>query len=172
VSPWLLGALVLIDGTLCGFRAAAGRNPRLFLRDYYAASLRRGALLSVLVVGAFLGVAMLVKATSPVDWSALLLAADAMVFVYGLYAMAVLGALGLYVVGHFDLGVLATVLVLGPFTLVRPLVIVGGAVWACVVAPEPLSIAFCLCAAIVMIGFERLLAFGSPPWRGMLPPRN
>lgn len=171
MSPWLLGLLVFVDGTLCGFRAAAGRNPRLFLRDYYAASLKRGAVLSVLVIATFLAGAMVLRSTSPEAWSALLLAADTMVLVYGVYAVVVLGALGLYLVGHFDFGVLATVLVLGPFTLVRPLVILGGAIWACVEGPQPLSVAFCLGAAAVMIGFERLLALGSPPWRGLLPGR-
>ncbi|MBM4776057.1 MAG: hypothetical protein GQE15_00005, partial [Archangiaceae bacterium] len=79
MTPWLLALLVLVDGTLCGFRAAAGRNPRIRLRDYYASSMRRGALVAVFVIVAFLGVAMAMRSHSVDDWSSLLVAADAMV---------------------------------------------------------------------------------------------
>ncbi len=169
MTPWLLAFLVLVDGTLCGFRAAAGRNPRIRLRDYYAASMRRGALVSVLVVGGFLGVAMAMRSHAADDWSALLVAADAMVLVYGVFATLVLSALALYLVGSFDFAVLSSVLVLGPFTLVRPLVIIGGAVFAAWMSQHLGAAIFCLSAGAVMVSFERLLALGSPPWRGLLP---
>ncbi|MBL8934217.1 MAG: hypothetical protein JNM69_06680 [Archangium sp.] len=103
------------------------------------------------------------------DWSALLVAADAMVLVYGVFATLVLSALGLYLVGSFDFAVLSSVLVLGPFTLVRPLVIVAGAVFAAWSAQHVGAALFCLSASAVMLSFERLLGLGSPPWRGLLP---
>lgn len=169
MSPWLLALLVVVDGTLCGFRAAAGRNPKLFLQSYYLASLGRGAGLSLVVLAVFGGAALLVRPWSPEGFGALLVAADAMVQVYGVYAVVTLSALGLYVIGHFDLGVLATVLVLGPFTLARPFVIIAGAAWAAGSAPHPLSVALCVMSAVVMVSFERLLDVGAPPWRGVLP---
>jgi hypothetical protein len=170
MTPWLLALLVLVDGTLCGFRAAAGRNPRLFLRDYYAASMRRAAGLALVIVLGFGGVAMAVRAGGDEGFAALLAAADAMVLVYGVYATVVLLALGLYLLGNFDLGVLATVLVLGPFTLVRPLIIVAGAVAAAWASPHWLAVTFSLAGAGTMLAFERLLEVGGPPWRGLLPP--
>lgn len=169
MTPWLLAVLVMVDGTLCGFRAAAGRNPRIRLRDYYAASMRRGALVSVFVVLAFLGVALAMRSHSPEAWSALLVGAHAMVVVYGVFATLVLSALALYLVGSFDFAVLASVLVLGPFTLIRPIVIIGGAVFAAWSSQHLGAASFCLSAGAVMVSFERLLALGSPPWRGLLP---
>lgn len=169
MTPWLLALLVLVDGTLCGFRAAAGRNPRLFLRDYYAASMKRAALLALVITTGFLGVAMAVRAHDAEAFSAILSAAEVMVVVYGVYATVVLLALGLYLIGHFDLGVLATVLVLGPFTLARPLVIVAGAAVAGWSSPHPAAVAFTLAGASSMLVFERLLDLGRPPWRGLLP---
>lgn len=170
MSPVLLAVLVLVDGTLCGFRAAAGRNPKLFLRDYYAASMRRAALLALVVVLGFSGVAFAVRAADADAFDTLVRTGDAMVLVYGTYATIVLLALGLYLVGHFDLGVLATVVVLGPFTLARPLVIILGAAWAAWTVQAPLAIGFVVLTTAVMLGFERLLSLGSPPWRGLLPP--
>lgn len=170
MTPWLLALLVLVDGTLCGFRAAAGRNARLFLRDYYAASMRRAAVLALVIVAGFSGVALAVHALDAEAFEALHAAAEVMVLVYGVYATVVLLALGLYLLGHFDLGVLATVLVLGPFTLARPLVIAGGAAAAAWASPHPVSVAFALGGAGCMLGFERLLELGRPPWRALPTP--
>ncbi|MBL8920294.1 MAG: hypothetical protein JNJ54_15615 [Myxococcaceae bacterium] len=168
MTPWLLALLVVVDGTLCGFRAAAGRNPRLFLRAYYAASMRRAALLALVVAAGFLGVTMAVRAHDAEAFSAIVAAGEVMVLVYGVYATVVLLALGLYLLGHFDLGVLATVLVLGPFTLARPLVIVAGAAFAAWSSPHPAAVAFAVAGASAMLVFERLLDLGRPPWRGVL----
>jgi len=168
----LLGVLVFIDGTLCGFRAAAGRNPRIFLWGYYGASMRRGAVFSVATIGVFLGAGLLLRALGgDPAWSSLVEAAGRLVLVYGVFATLVLGALGLYLMGSFDFGVLASVLVLGPFTLVRPLVILGGAVWVASSAPLPAAV-MTGCAALVMARFERLLEVGRPPWRGLEGDRN
>jgi hypothetical protein len=169
VTPWLLALLVLVDGTLCGFRVAAGRNPRLFLRGYYLASMRRAALVAVVVLTGFSGLALAVHATDEAAWRALLTGADALVHVYGVFATLVVGALALYLIGSFDLGVLATVLVLGPFTLLRPFVIVAGAAWAAWCADSAAAGSFCVAGALTMLAFERLLELGSPPWRGLLP---
>lgn len=166
----LLATLVLLDGTLCGFRAAAGRNARIFLFPYYVASLRRGALVSAATVLVFLGAGLAVRATLGAPaWDSLLATADVLVKVYGVYATLVLMALLLYLSGSFDLGVLASVLVLGPFTLIRPYVIVGGALAAAWWVGTPVAAAFALVAAAVMSGFERLLSLGRPPWGDTLP---
>lgn len=163
----LLGVLVFIDGTLCGFRAAAGRNPRIFLWGYYGASMRRGAVFSVASIALFLAAGLAMRALGgEAAWSSLVMAAQQLVLVYGVFATLVLAALGLYLVGSFDFGVLASVLVLGPFTLVRPLVILLGGAWVALSAPLPTAV-LTVCAVLVMARFERIMELGRPPWRGL-----
>jgi hypothetical protein len=168
VTLVLLGVLAFIDGTLCGFRASAGRNPRIFLWGYYGLSMRRGALFALVAIALFLSVGLALRALGgEPTWSALLEAAQKLVLVYSVFAALVVAALGLYLVGSFDLGVLASVLVLGPFTLIRPLVIYAGALWAAASSDSLPAAAMSLAAAAVMANFERLLALGRPPWRGL-----
>jgi len=163
-----LGILVVIDGALCGFRAAAGRNPRIFLGRYYRRSMRRGAWLALVVIALFLAVGLGLRAAGgDGTWASLLAAASRLVRFYGLFASVVVLALGLYLLGHFDLGVLASVLVLGPLTSIRPLVIVAGAGWAAARADTLAATLMSLSAGLVMATFERLLALGHPPWRGL-----
>lgn len=164
----LLGVLVLVDGALCGFRAAAGRNPRLFLGGYYATSMLRGARAAVLIIGAFFVASLALRAGGgDALWASLVATAAQLVLVYGVFATLVIAALALYLVGSFDLGVLASVLVLGPFTLARPLVIVAGALWAASTSTTVAAGALSVLAGLVMANFERLLELGAPPWRGL-----
>lgn len=165
----LLAVLAFVDAGFCGFRAAAGRNARLFLGSYYRRSVRRALVFGgaiILLVGcvAMTGLALGDDGT----WNALVATASRMVLVYGVFATMVLVALGLYLIGRFDLAVLATVLVLGPFTLVRPAVIVLGGAWAAWMAPTPFAAVLALAAAATMVSFERLLAIGRPPWTDAL----
>jgi hypothetical protein len=65
-----------------------------------------------------------------------------MVIVYGAYAAIVVLALGVYLLHFFELSVLATVVLLGPLTLLRPLLIVSGAAWA-VLGTAPPVVTIC-----------------------------
>ena len=164
----LLGVLAFIDGTLCGFRAAAGRNPRLFLWNYYAASMRRGALVSLFTIVLFLGLGLVLRAAGgELVWASMTAAAAKLVFVYGIYATLVVAALGLYLSSSFDLGVLASVLVLGPFTLLRPIVILAGAAWVAATSDTLAAASMAVSAGVVMANFERILTLGRPPWSGL-----
>lgn len=166
----LLGVLALVDGAFCGFRASAGRNPRIFLWPYYATAMRRGLAFAVVFVVVFLGAGLAVRfGVSQAMWSALEIAASSMVQVYGVYATLVLAALALYGFGAFDLSVLATVIVLGPFTLIRPLVILGGAIYGASRTDDPIVWVFAIAAAFVMMSFERIIALGRPPWHDTMP---
>lgn len=160
MTPFVLGALVIIDAAFCGFRAAAGRNPRLFLRRYYARSMLRGALFGVVTIGVFFALAQ-------GDWPATLQGAESMARIFIVFAALTLTAISLYLTGSFDFGVLASVLMLGPFTVIRPVVIVFGGVAGAVASGTVFGSAWCLAAAVTMVFFERLLDFGSPPWRGL-----
>ena len=163
-----LGVLAFIDGVLCGFRAAAGRNPRIFLWRYYGASMRRGAVFSLATIALFLLAGLGLRAVGgEAAWQSLIATADKLVMVYGVFATLVLGALALYLSSSFDWGVLASVIVLGPFTLVRPLVILAGAAWAAWSADSIGAAVMSVAAGLVMANYERILTLGRPPWRGL-----
>lgn len=170
MTLWILGTLVLVDGTLCGFRAAAGRNPRIFLWPYYASSMKRAGVLALVIISLYLALALLL---SEFVGAELLLELEGiaarMVRFYGLYATCVLAALALYLVGQLDVSVLATVLILGPFTLVRPVVIVAGVVYGLWGQFEIIVTVYAIMASCTMLGFERALELGRPPWKNTLP---
>ncbi|MFT3710456.1 MAG: hypothetical protein QM817_22765 [Archangium sp.] len=166
--PLSLAVLCFIDGTLCGFRAAAGRNPRIFMWHYYRAAFARGAKFALAILALFALVSFAaVRVGGDELWTSMLVSATAMVEVYGVFATLTLIALGLYLVGSFDFGVLASVLVLGPFTLLRPWTIALGAIYGATVATTPFVTGLSLAAGLVMVNFERILDVGSPPWRGL-----
>lgn len=168
VIPLSLGVLAFIDGTLCGFRSAAGRNPRIFMWHYYRASLGRGAAFAAVILFGFSAIAAGLALLGPEGtWASMLESATVLVHIYGAFATLTLIALGLYLVGSFDFGVLASVLVLGPFTLLRPWTIMFGAIYAAATATTVIATVFSLAAGLVMWNFERILDVGSPPWRGL-----
>ena len=170
MTPWLLGTLVLLDTALCGFRAAAGRNPRIYLSKYYQRSIVRGAVGGLVLIAAFLGAGLALRASLGESvWLDLMSTAERMLHVYGVYATLVLLALTLYIGGSMDLSVLASVLILGPFTMIRPFVIIAGAAYALIGTAHPVVVLFAVSAASVMAGFEALLALGRPPWLGVMP---
>lgn len=149
---WLLVCLALTDATFCGYRDAAGRNPLLDKRRWYLTAALRGALGGLLVVGVFLFAANRFGTRDGLE-----AAAARMVTVYGVYASFVFAALAVWLFGRGDLRTLGSVAVLGPFTLVRPWVIAGGALWALTAANGNDVLLICAAAA-TMIVFEKTLA--------------
>jgi hypothetical protein len=118
-------ALAITDAAFAGFRDAAGRDGRVFKAELYRRAIRRGLfhgiIVSVLGLGVVLGVAALGR------YDPLLEAARWMLYPLAGYATAVLAALGIWATAEADLRTLASVVVLGPFTLVRPWVILAAA---------------------------------------------
>jgi hypothetical protein len=125
MSLLALALLAIVDAGFAGYRDAAGRDGRVFKLEFYRRAVRRGlgggavvvALSSVWVVAALLG-----GVTSPAELEAtarlgLLMALS--------YAALVLLALGVWSIAEADLRSLSGVILLGPFTLLRPLLIVA-----------------------------------------------
>jgi hypothetical protein len=128
VALWVL---LTLDGAFAGFRDAAGRSPRLDKRTMVVRGVLRGAglaqVVSLLVLGPLVWMVLHASATDPLPHHVVQTGA-VLTTVFGTYAALVLSALAVYAVPHPDVSSLATVLVLGPFTLGRPLVVaVGGA---------------------------------------------
>jgi hypothetical protein len=133
--PAFLAAVALLDGALAGFRAAAGRNALIRKTRYNVISGLRGACCSsllLLVIGAGLGGYLAAGQHPRAQFAGLLAAGGRMSLVYLPYAVVVLVSLA----GYFTFPTRAsswTILVgLGPLTVVRPAIAIGGgaaAVW-------------------------------------------
>jgi len=148
-----LGLLAVLDAGFCGFRDAAGRDRRIDKGPYYRAAVRRGMVLGLLLLAVALVPIALVG-----TWADLFHVAGRMVQVYSAFAVLVGLALGAYAVSEGDLRTLATVAVLGPFTLIRPAIIAAGGVWGAVGAEHGTTAVIACAAATTMIAFEPLLS--------------
>jgi hypothetical protein len=127
----VLYLLATLDGALCGFRAFAGRSALIHKRGYYIRAMWQGAgaaqlaSLSSLAVLAAAVVLSYHRATLHADLEA---AAGRMLWVFLPYAAAVLVHLVLRALPSTDIRAATSVMVLGPLTALRPLVMVAG-VW-------------------------------------------
>jgi hypothetical protein len=120
--------LALTDAGFAGFRDAAGRDGRVFKGEFYRRAIRRGLKSgAALVAASAIWIACWLLSSSV--WRLALAHAagalqPALLLALG-YAALVLVALAVWAVAEADLRSLASVVVLGPFTLLRPLVIVA-----------------------------------------------
>lgn len=121
--------LAILDGAFAGFRSAAGRTGLISHRRYDRQAARRGAGLACVLLSPAIAVASADVALRPGHLEDYAAAGTAMLVLYGLYALLVLAALACYATLSWELRYLASALVLGPFTLFRPgIVILGAAV--------------------------------------------
>ncbi|MEM1032536.1 MAG: hypothetical protein AAGN82_19475 [Myxococcota bacterium] len=135
VIPIAMYGLASLDAAFAGFRIAAGRNPLLEKRRYYARAVGRGWFVGqgvILLVAVTIAATHLLAVAPQAVWQAHLRAGGDMLWWYLPYAVLVLSALVVYAAPDPDVSSLATVLVLGPFTAARPLVIVAGGTFALV----------------------------------------
>ncbi len=119
--------LALLDGSFAGFRASVGRTGLINHRrsDYQAA--RRGAVLICVLLAPAIADVCAEVLVHPAQLGQYTRAGRAMLAVYGPYALLVLSALACYAFLNWRLKYLASALILGPFTLLRPLVVILGA---------------------------------------------
>jgi hypothetical protein len=156
-----LAVMVLFDGLLAGFRAAAGRSGRLDNRVYYTGAMMRalGWSAVVVVLHAGLVAALVVTSASPSEtWVHFVAEGATLVHVFGVFATLVLLAFGFYFAPFADFRVLTNVVVFGPLTLARTLVIVAGLGVVVVRNPDARTAIAAASAAVSMIGLERFLA--------------
>jgi hypothetical protein len=141
---WLLGTL---DAAFVGYREASGRSGLVRKRAYYARAMRRAALFGqgALCATGLVALAFFLAAPDPAAVAASYeQAATRMLYALVPYAVVVLGSLAVRQVPVVDVQALMNVTILGPFTALRPLVLVSGALLA--VAAEPRSEIAILCA--------------------------
>ena len=152
--------LAVTDVAFVGYRTAAGRNGRIRKTRYFRRAVSAGLVLGhipIAIGAAAVAVAVWTAADPAMAYASLIEAAEPMIYVYGVYATLVLSAFIPYFIAPLDYRVLASVAIFGPLTLVRPLVIVGGAAWAWVVAADTPTRICVAVAALSMVVFEPVL---------------
>jgi hypothetical protein len=136
----LLVAICLLDASFCGFRDAAGRNKLIRKWGYYRRSIAVGTLLGIagaLAIAATVAICVSTAADPGSMYQRYLDAGGIMLRLYLPFTSLVLVALMIFAIPVPHIRALATVTILGPFTLLRPIVIAAGALWAMVAARDP-----------------------------------
>ena len=148
--------LALVDAAFSGFRAFAGRDGRVDKRGAKIAAAGVGAMTGVGALGLLAVVLLGTVAVGLTGLHDLEIAGRTMLGVYAVYATVIALGFVAYFSPSLEVQSLGTLLVLGPGTLVRPVVIVGGAV-AAGWGREPVVMVCALVAAAVMLGVEPVL---------------
>jgi hypothetical protein len=155
-----LAVLATFDAMLSGFRAAAGRDGRIGKPAYYRAAVARAALAGVAIVAANAALVAVLVVTAPgptAAWHELHQAGQQLVLVFGVFATVTLVALAFWLAPIRELRIVPTLLVLGPLTLIRPLVIALGLASAAVRSSNPRVWIAAIAAGASMLGLEHVL---------------
>lgn len=158
--PSLLALLAILDATFAGFRAAAGRNAHIHKYTYYRRALLRGAGSGAILVTALAAttvIALLLTAAPATLYAELLTIGARMLQVFLGYTLLVLAALALYATARPELRILATVAILGPFTLVRPLVVAGATIWGIAPGASPIALALTVGSSTSVLALGKIL---------------
>ena len=155
MSILLLWLLATVDSAFIGYRDAAGRSALIDKRDYYRHALLRGALvgqIAVAIVGIVAG-GMLATSTEPARLFATLeQVGTRMLIVYVPYALILTITFFIRAIPSVDIRSITSVLVFGPFTLIRPLVVLAGAIWGLLAAPTTSVLLLLLLIVSLMLG--------------------
>ena len=164
--PFLLWLLATIDSAFIGYREAAGRNALIEKRAYYRRALLRGALfgqVAVLIVGAIVAVALATSSDPRALFTRFELVGARMLTVYIPYALILLITFCVRALPSVDIRSITSVLIFGPFTLIRPAVVLAGAAWGMMAAPNAATMVVVATIVVLMLGLDRGLSW----WRGL-----
>lgn len=156
----LLWLLATVDSALIGYRDAAGRNALIEKRDYYRRAMIRGALigqLAVTIVGVVAVVMLLVSPQPAALFASVEKVATRMLIVYVPYALILMLTFVVRAAPSVDIRSITSVLVFGPFTLIRPLVVLAGAIYGLLAEPTPAILLLVLLILVLMLGMEPAL---------------
>jgi hypothetical protein len=149
----LLYFLAITDGAFCGYRAAAGRSALIFKRTYYIKAMSRGAIwahVAVMIAGLMAGV-LLLRSSSYTELLTIFTQAGKYTLqVYLAYAAVISIAFAFRTINSVDIRSLTSTLIFGPFTLLRPIVAITGAMWALFKVPR-LEIAIMVAVVLPMM---------------------
>ncbi|MFI1399515.1 hypothetical protein [Streptomyces sp. NPDC020681] len=154
MNALLLLALALTEAAFAGFRASAGRDGRIRKNAANAVAAKRGIAVAApaLALTAALACVLLLTAGSPTDrYAELDAAARRMLLVLVPYATAVVVSLACYLWAPFRASTLATVVGLGPLTLLRPVVVLAAAAAAAWDSLPAAVVAVAAAAAVLLV---------------------
>ena len=157
----LLWLLATIDSAFIGYREAAGRNAVIQKRAYFRRALIRGALagqVAVLIVGVTTAILVATSSDAAALFSKFETVGARMLAVYIPYAVVLLITFCIRAVPSVDIRSITSVLIFGPFTFIRPLVVLAGAVRGIVAAPGATTIAITVLIVSLMLGLEYALS--------------
>ena len=158
----LLWLLATVDSAFIGYREAAGRNALIEKSAYFRRALVRGALfgqVAVLIVGVVTAIVLVVSSDAAALFSKFELVGARMLSVYLPYALIILITFCIRAVPSVDIRSITSVLIFGPFTFIRPLVVLAGAIWGVVAAPSVITIALTVVIVSLMLGLEYVLSW-------------
>jgi hypothetical protein len=153
------GALVILavlDGAFAGFRSSAGRTGLISHRQSDCRAAARGAGLAGVLLAPVIAVVCADVLIHPAHLDDYIGAGTAMLAVYGPYALVVLVALACYTTLSWRLRYLASALILGPLTLLRPAVAILGAALAAALSSDLVVAAAAGLSAIAVLAVEPL----------------
>ena len=156
----LLWLLATVDSAFIGYRDAAGRNALIEKRDYYRRAMLRGALMGQMAVAIVGLVAVGMLATNPQParlFETFEQVATRMLIVYIPYALILTITFFIRALPSVDIRSITSVLVFGPFTLVRPLIVLAGAIWGLLAAPTISVLLLLVLIVFLMLGLETTL---------------
>lgn len=157
----LLWLLATVDSAFIGYREAAGRNALIEKGAYFRRALVRGALfgqVAVLIVGVVSAIALVTSNDAAALFSKFEIVGARMLTVYIPYALILLITFCIRAVPSVDIRSITSVLIFGPFTFIRPLIVIAGAVWGVLAAPDAITIAITVLIVILMLGLEYALS--------------
>ncbi|WP_086667492.1 oxidoreductase [Lentzea kentuckyensis] len=158
--PVVLGLLALVDAGFAGFRAAAGRNARIRKRSYHLLAARRGFVGGAIGLGlvALLIVATLGYSADPgARYDELVRAGTRMLQVLAPFAALVVASLLAYWLLPMRESTFVILVGLGPFTLIRPAVVLGATVWSVAGSVDWLVWAVAIGAAVSVLAVEAVV---------------
>jgi hypothetical protein len=158
--------LAIADGAFAGFRSSAGRTGLIgHRRSDHEAAWRGAGLAAVLLIPAIVLVSAEVAA-NPDRLDDFTRAGTLMLLVYGPYALLVLIALAGYVTLVWRLRYLASALILGPFTLLRPAIALLGAALAAALSHDPVVTVAAGLSVVAVLAVEPLAdrLWYAAPW--------
>lgn len=158
----LLWLLATVDSAFIGYREAAGRNALIEKGAYFRRALIRGALvgqLAVLIVGVITALVLATSSDATALFSKFELVGTRMLRVYVPYALIILITFCIRAAPSVDIRSITSVLIFGPFTFIRPLVVLAGAIWGVLAAPDAITITLTAVIVSLMLGLEYILSW-------------
>lgn len=159
--PLFLWLLATIDSAFIGYREAAGRNALIDKRVYYRRALIRGALVgqvAVLIVGVITALVLVSSNDPGALFSKIESVGARMLTVYVPYAVILLITFLIRAVPSVDIRSITSTVIFGTFTLIRPIVVLAGAVWGVMAAPGAITIALTVLIVCLMLGLGGILS--------------